>query len=124
MNESLLVASRDVGHVGARFLQGFAESTAKRLDLGGEYWLRYGFRGDALAFLLFMGLSVLLIEKSDLVGGTTAISAVSAGQSHINVAPSEQQRISLNCAQQKADKCPVSIWLAQGCWEPRAIFRP
>ncbi len=59
-----LVAGGSLAGMLIAFLQGFAERTAKVLDLGGEYWLRLGFRGDALAFVMFAGLAVLLTRQA------------------------------------------------------------
>lgn len=59
-----LVAGGSLAGMLIAFLQGFAEPTAKRLDLGGDYWERMGLGGDAIAAAAFVLLSVFLMRQA------------------------------------------------------------
>ena len=59
-----LVAGGSLAGMLIAFLQGFAEPVAKRLDLGGSYWERLGYRGDAIAAGMFIVLCVVLIRQA------------------------------------------------------------
>jgi putative OPT family oligopeptide transporter len=59
-----LVAGGSLSGMLIAFLQGFAERTAKSLDLGGEYWNRMGISGDAIASFMFLLLCAFLMRQA------------------------------------------------------------
>lgn len=59
-----LVAGGSLAGMLIAFLQGFAESTAQRLDIGHEYWTHLGLWGDAIGAGMFALLALVLIRQA------------------------------------------------------------
>ena len=59
-----LVAGGSLAGMLIAFLQGFADSTARWLDFGGEYWEKLGIAGDGIAFGMFLLLCMALMRQA------------------------------------------------------------
>jgi hypothetical protein len=59
-----LVAGGSLAGMLVAFLQGFADKTAAKLAIGGEYWNHMGFGGDAIGFAAFLVLCVFLTRQA------------------------------------------------------------